>query len=104
MVPVVALSSRRDRLDERTHLQEGTRMDSHLCVGIDVGYRSHRVGIAHPDGSILEEFDISHTDAGFNRLRGLPLYFYDCGVRCCIECQPYFASGSQYDSPLLQIA
>ena len=41
-------------------------MDSHLCVGVDVGYRSHRVGIAHPDGSILEEFDISHTDAGFN--------------------------------------
>ncbi|MBU0596453.1 IS110 family transposase, partial [Candidatus Bipolaricaulota bacterium] len=25
----------------------------------------HRVGIATPDGSILEEFDISHTDAGF---------------------------------------
>jgi len=41
-------------------------MDPHLCVGVDVGYRSHRVGIAHPNGSILEEFDISHTDAGFN--------------------------------------
>jgi len=40
-------------------------MDPHLCVGIDVGYRAHRVGIAHPDGSILEEFDISHSDAGF---------------------------------------
>jgi len=23
------------------------------------------------------------------------------GVRCCIECQPSFASGSRYDSPLL---
>jgi len=40
-------------------------MDPHLCVGIDVGYRAHRVGIAHPDGSILEEFDISHSDADF---------------------------------------
>jgi transposase len=46
-------------------LQGGTRMDPHLCVGVDVGCRSHRVGIAHPDGSILEEFDISHSDAGF---------------------------------------
>jgi len=30
-------------------------MDPHLCVGIDVGCRVHRVGIAHPDGTILEE-------------------------------------------------
>ena len=40
-------------------------MESHLCVGIDVGCKAHRVGIARPDGSILEEFDISHTDVGF---------------------------------------
>ena len=40
-------------------------MDPYLCVGIDVGCRAHRVGIAHPDGTILEEFDISHSDAGF---------------------------------------
>ena len=40
-------------------------MESHLCVGIDVGCKAHRVGIATPDGSILEEFDISHTDVGF---------------------------------------
>ena len=40
-------------------------MRPHLCVGIDVGCKSHRVGIAQPNGSILEEFDISHTDAGF---------------------------------------
>ena len=40
-------------------------MDPHLCIGIDVGCKAHRVGIATPDGSILEEFDISHTDAGF---------------------------------------
>jgi len=41
-------------------------MQLHLCVGIDVGCRAHRVGIARPDGSILEEFDISHSDAGFS--------------------------------------
>ncbi len=40
-------------------------MRPHLCVGIDVGCKSHRVGIARPNGLILEEFDISHTDAGF---------------------------------------
>jgi len=40
-------------------------MDPHLCIGIDVGCKAHRVGIATPYGSILEEFDISHTDAGF---------------------------------------
>ena len=39
-------------------------MDPHLCVGVDVGCRSHRVGIARPDGSILEEFDISHNGRG----------------------------------------
>ena len=48
-------------------LQGGTCTDPHLCVGVDVGCRSHRVGIAHPDGSILEEFDISHSDAGFQK-------------------------------------
>ena len=46
-------------------LQGGTAMEPHLCVGVDVGYKAHRVGIARPDGSILEEFDISHSDAGF---------------------------------------
>ena len=33
-------------------------MDPHLCADIDVGCRSHRIGIAHPDGLILEESDI----------------------------------------------
>ena len=40
-------------------------MNPHLCIGIDVGCKAHRIGIATPDGSILDEFDISHTDAGF---------------------------------------
>ncbi len=40
-------------------------MDPQIRVGIDVGCKTHRVGIADPNGSILEEFDISHTDAGF---------------------------------------
>ena len=33
-------------------------MDPHLCVGIDIGYRNHRVGTAAPHGAILDEFDI----------------------------------------------
>ena len=41
-------------------------MDPHLCVGIDIGYKNHRVGIASPDGQILEEFDISHSQEGFD--------------------------------------
>jgi transposase len=40
-------------------------MESQLRVGIDVGCHAHRVGIADPTGSILEEFDISHSEAGF---------------------------------------
>ncbi|MBE0635371.1 hypothetical protein IH601_05200 [Candidatus Bipolaricaulota bacterium] len=62
----VAPRSRRDHLDQRTRAtQGGTHIDPHLCIGIDVDCKAHRVGIATPDGSILEEFDISHTDAGF---------------------------------------
>jgi transposase len=40
-------------------------MESQLRVGVDVGCHAHRVGIADPEGSILEEFDISHSEAGF---------------------------------------
>ena len=40
-------------------------MTPYVRVGIDVGCKSHRVSIGGPDGSILEEFNISHTDAGF---------------------------------------
>ena len=40
-------------------------MDPQIRVGIDVGCKAHRVGIADPRGSILEEFDISHTGDGF---------------------------------------
>ena len=46
-------------------LQGGTCMDPHLSVGIDIGHRNHRVGIAAPNGAILDEFDISHTFADF---------------------------------------
>lgn len=45
-------------------------MEPHLCVGIDVVCKAHRVGIAHPDGSILEEFDISQIDGGSAYRRG----------------------------------
>jgi transposase len=41
-------------------------MNPHLCVGIDIGYKNHRVGIADSDGQILEEFDIPHTTEGFD--------------------------------------
>jgi len=40
-------------------------MDPQLRIGIDVGCKAHRVGISQPHSSILEEFDVSHTDAGF---------------------------------------
>lgn len=40
-------------------------MESQLRVGVDVGCHAHLVGIADPGGSILEEFDISHSEAGF---------------------------------------
>jgi len=40
-------------------------LDPQIRVGIDVGCKAHRVGIANPGGKILKEFDVSHTDAGF---------------------------------------
>jgi len=36
-----------------------------LHVGIDVGCKRHRVGIAGPKGEILEEFDMIHSEEGF---------------------------------------
>jgi len=36
-----------------------------LHVGIDVGCKKHRIGIADSQGRILEEFDTLHTEAGF---------------------------------------
>ena len=65
MVPSVALRSRRDRLDEQTRAVKEARMEAHLRIGVDVGCHAHRVGIANSDGTILEEFDISHSKAGF---------------------------------------
>ena len=36
-----------------------------LRVGVDVGTRSHSVPVGLTDGSLLEEFEIPHTAAGF---------------------------------------
>ena len=40
-------------------------MDPMIRVGVDVGCKTHQVGIAGPDGTILEEFSITHTQEGF---------------------------------------
>jgi len=40
-------------------------VSSQLRVGVDVGSRCHSVAIGLSDGSLLEEFDIPHTAAGF---------------------------------------
>ncbi|HID55741.1 TPA: IS110 family transposase, partial [Candidatus Poribacteria bacterium] len=40
-------------------------VDPEIRVGIDVGSKTHRVGIAGPDREILEEFVISHNQEGF---------------------------------------
>lgn len=36
-----------------------------IRVGVDVGSKSHHVGIAGSDGRLLEEFEIAHSEAGF---------------------------------------
>lgn len=56
-------------------------MNPQIRVGIDVGGKSHRVGIASPEGVLLEEFSIPHCRQGFDRFfervehhrRGLPV-------------------------------
>jgi len=40
-------------------------MEPCIRVGIDVGCKAHRVGVAGPDGALLDEFDVSHTREGF---------------------------------------
>ena len=40
-------------------------MDPMIRVGVDVGCKTHQVGIAGPSGTILEEFSIPHTQEGF---------------------------------------
>jgi len=42
-------------------------MEPQLRVGVDVGARAHSVGIADPEGRILEEFTIPHSQEGFAR-------------------------------------
>ncbi len=37
-----------------------------LRVGVDVGTQNHSVAVGLTDGSLLEEFEISHTAAGFD--------------------------------------
>jgi len=56
-------------------------MKPQIRVGIDVGSKNHRVGIASPEGVLLEEFSIPHCRQGFERFfervehhrRGLPV-------------------------------
>ncbi len=36
-----------------------------LRVGVDVGSQCHSVAVGLTDGSLLEEFEIPHTAAGF---------------------------------------
>jgi len=42
-------------------------MGPHICVGLDVGSKSYHVGIASPEGKILEEFTIDHSQEGFQK-------------------------------------
>lgn len=60
---------RRDDLDDLCMLaqrkKEATVVDPTIRVGVDVGCKAHRVGIARPDGTILAEFTIPHTHEGF---------------------------------------
>lgn len=41
-------------------------MGPQLRVGVDVGSKNHWVGIASPEGTMLEEFTIPHSRAGFD--------------------------------------
>lgn len=41
-------------------------MRPQIRVGIDVGRREHHVGISSPEGELLEEFSIPHTQRGFD--------------------------------------
>lgn len=40
-------------------------MGPHIRVAVDVGWNSHHVGIADPDGKILQKLSIPHSQEGF---------------------------------------
>ncbi len=45
-------------------------VSSQLRVGVDVGSRCHSVAVGLTGGSLLEEFEIPHTAAGFGDFFG----------------------------------
>lgn len=64
----VALLCRRGFLGEFPIVPEdgGSEVETvQIRVGVDVGSKSHHVGIAGSDGRLLEEFEIAHSEAGF---------------------------------------
>ena len=64
--------------------------DQEIRVGIDVGCKAHRVGIANTKGKILEEFDISHTDAGFQEfLRRIDHYKQDLALPVAVAMEGF---------------
>jgi len=70
-------------------------MESQLRVGVDVGCHAHRVGIADPDGSILEKSDISRQlQTGSCRGSGSRLYFWCFEARSTrFAIRPFTGSG-----------
>ena len=42
-------------------------VNEELRVALDIGAKKHRVGIANADGKIVDEFDITHDQAGFDQ-------------------------------------
>jgi transposase len=51
----------------QTLIKEENMSDPQIHVSVDVGCKTHRVGIASSEGKILEEFTIPHSQEGFQK-------------------------------------
>ncbi|MCR4432971.1 MAG: IS110 family transposase, partial [Caldiserica bacterium] len=51
----------------QTLIKEENMSDPRIRVSVDVGCKTHRVGIASSEGKILEEFTIPHSQEGFQK-------------------------------------
>ncbi|NOX44360.1 MAG: IS110 family transposase [Caldiserica bacterium] len=78
-------------------------MDPMIRVGVDVGCKTHQVGIAGPDGTILEEFSIPHTQDGFREFfRRIEHYRRKLGLPVAVAMEGYNGHARPLDRMIVE--
>jgi len=78
-------------------------VDPMIRVGVDVGCKTHQVGIAGPDGTILEEFSIPHTQDGFREFfRRIEHYRRKLGLPVAVAMEGYNGHARPLDRMIVE--